>query len=422
MNGTLMAPDEYLWTFDLTFQDASSTFNGTPINNVSFSNSTITGYGSSLAFDSSMNQSIVITEPFLPLFNRSWAFEAWIYLSNMTGWADYTIVGQCAMTWTDECLHLLVRGRKLHLGFFNDDLQGATNLLSSRWYHTAFVFNAVTCNRSLYLDGVLEVTDRAGSTYKGKNGSLTFGAVYWSTIERYFDGLIDQLSYTNRSKTSQDILRDATLTLSFSFNGNSIFDEGPFSINGSVEGSTSFVSGRRNQALQICDVPDSYFTVKGLVLLGRDDQSYSFSIWIKPSVRRRASIIHLSSSADGTDWCLPMIGLTDENQLVATSWSGSTVTVGGPMIPVDAWTHVASTYSPTNGLCLYINGSVYNSSLPFSYKASGTPNYLFVGSPRAAIRFPWWSETTGQYVGAVDELQVYSRELSTADIHELANL
>ena len=156
-----------------------------------------------------------------------------------------------------------------------DDLDSVPNLKAARWYHTAFVFDSATRNQSIYFDGVLDATRQAFSNYQGTSGTLKIGANVWSSWSTFCNGLIDQLSYTNRSKTSHEILRDATLTLYVSFNGNSTFDEGPLSINGSIVGSTSFVSGRQGQALQITNVSGSYFAVQGLVLLGRTNQSYS---------------------------------------------------------------------------------------------------------------------------------------------------
>jgi hypothetical protein len=234
--------------------------------------------------------------------------------------------------------------------------------------------------------------------------------------------MIDQLSYTNRSKSSDEILHDATLTLHFSFDGNSVYDQGPLSMNGSVEGSTSFVSGRRGQALQICNVRDSYLTVAGLVLLGRHNQSYSFSIWIKPAAQRRASIIHMSSNPDGLgSWALPMIALNDTGHLAALSWSGSGMLIMGPVVPANSWTHVVSTYSLTNGMRLYANGSLCSSWNSFPFVGSAVPNYFFVGSSRAFANTTWWPEIAGQYSGAVDELQLYSRELTSNEVNVLAN-
>ena len=417
-----VATANYLWSFDSTFRDTSSTFNGTPVNSPTFFSSTITGYGSSLSLSATLTQAVSIDQPYLQLYNQSWTFEAWIRLASITSGVDYPILQQRDSFAADKTLHLVVRYGKLYLGFYGDDLLGVANLTVSRWYHTAFVYDAVTRNQSIYLDGVLDASRIADHSYLGVSGALSIGVTYWSGYAYFFDGLIDQLSFTNRTKTSDEILRDATLTLSFSFDGNSTFDEGPLSISGSLVGSTSFVSGRRGQALQISNVSDSYFTVQGLVLLGRDNQPYSFSIWIKPTVVRASTIIHISSLPDGTGWCLPILGLSNASRLITTSWNGIVVKVTGPIIPANSWTHVVSTYSLNNGLRLYANGSLYNVSSAFSFLGSSTPNYLFVGSSRAATNFAWSSDITGQYSGAVDDLQVYSRELTASEINALAAL
>ena len=410
----------YLWSFDGTFQDNSSTFNGTPNNDASFSPSAITGYGSSLSLNASMNQFVSIHQPYLKLYDHSWTFEVWIYLSIVESWFEYPILQQRESPTSDSALHLAVRDRRLLLGFISDDLSGVTNLTASRWYHTAFVFDTVTGNQSIYLHGVLDATRQMNSSYPETSGVLNIGISYWGEYATHFDGLIDKLSFTNRSKTPEDILRDATLTLHFSFDGNSTSDEGPLSINGSLGGATSFVPGWRNQALQIENVNDSYLAVEGLVLLGTSDRSYSFSIWIKPAIQQRSTIIHMSSVSDGTGWCLPMIGLTNESQLIATSWNSDVVRVEGPIVPMNSWTHVVSTYSFTQGLRLYANGSKFGGSAAFSFNASGSPNYLFVGSSRAGIDCVALSDINGQYSGAVDELYVYSRELTPSEISALA--
>ena len=368
------------------------------------------------------SQAIVVQQSFLPLFNRSWTFEAWIYIPNLQSSIEYPVAGQCQSLVTDQCLHLLVKNARLHVGFYNDGLTGTKSLTSSRWYHSAFVFNDTTGRQYVYLDGVLDSSRRSNHCYQGIQGSLTIGKSEVRNPVIWFDGLIDQFTYINRSKSSQEILRDATLTLHISFDGNSTLDEGPLGIHGSLAGSTSFLSGRQGQALQIFDVPDSYLAVQGLVLLGRVNQSYSFSIWIKPTVMRKSSIIHMSELADGTGWCAPMIGMCNSSQPITFSFETNIVEVKGSSITINSWTHIAATYSLTNGLRLYINGSLYNASTPFSFIAAGLPTHLIIGSPRNGTNCGGPSGTNGQYVGAVDELRVYSRELNSTDVLSLANL
>ena len=130
----------------------------------------------------------------------------------------------------------------------------------------------------------------------------------------------------------------------------------------------------------------------------------------------------MSSNLDGTgSWFVPMIGMNDAGQLSALSWNWGGVRVTGPFIPAYSWTHVVSTYHLTNGLRLYINGSFYNASSPFSFHGSQVTNYLCVGSSRLANNDSLWVDIVGQYSGAVDELQVYSRELTGGEINALTN-
>ena len=77
---------------------------------------------------------------------------------------------------------------------------------------------------------------------------------------------------------------------------------------------------------------------------------------------------------------------------MAYSNKQSAVGIVGPVIPVSNSTDVAVTYSAESGMSLYINGTLNNSLASFSFVS-----------------------------GAVDELRVYSRELSADQVAFLAN-
>ena len=168
---------------------------------------------------------------------------------------------------------------------------------------------------------------------------------------------------------------------------------------------------------------DSYFRLSGLVLLGRINQSYSLAIWIRPSVLKNSTIIHVSANSTGAGWCVPMLTLTSSGYFRAMAWSGSAETIDGPPTSVNQWTHAAITYSINNGLRLYVNGTLRNSSLLFFYAASGTANYLFLGSSLVGTSYcgspPIFN---GQYAGLLDELWVHSRELTSGQVFDLANV
>ena len=93
----------------------------------------------------------------------------------------------------------------------------------------------------------------------------------------------------------------------------------------------------------------------------------------------------------------------------------------GPILTINTWTHVVETFSLTNGLRLYVNGTLYASVPGIStYLASGVQNYLTVASTlTASIQTTFCTSTgvlrLGSYNGAVDELRVYNRELTAEE-------
>jgi hypothetical protein len=79
-------------------------------------------------------------------------------------------------------------------------------------------------------------------------------------------------------------------------------------------------------------------------------------------------------------------------------------------------------------LSLYINGALYARDATFTtYAASGVPDYLTLASTIEAIPFPIGGCSTtgvltglGYYNGSIDELRLYSRELSASEVCALA--
>lgn len=97
---------------------------------------------------------------------------------------------------------------------------------------------------------------------------------------------------------------------------------------------------------------------------------------------------------------------------------------------VNIWTHIVLTYSSSNGLALYTNGTMYGvtdafSSFPSSTYYTSQP-YVTVGNPRTINSIP--TCTTGApavssaaYRGLIDELRIYSRALTITEICSLFN-
>ena len=97
--------------------------------------------------------------------------------------------------------------------------------------------------------------------------------------------------------SAQEILREATLTVDYTFD-NTLLDNGPLGINGTGVNYTFSNAGRMNQSLSL-SINGSYVQATGLVLLGTSGQSYSFSIWIKPTIVTEGTLIHVSQNTTG---------------------------------------------------------------------------------------------------------------------------
>jgi len=220
---------------------------------------------------------------------------------------------------------------------------------------------------------------------------------------------------------AEEVLREATLTVEYSFDNNTLLDSGPLGINGSGFNYSYTNSCRVNQCLALLN-NQSYIQAEGLVLLGTISQSYSFSLWIKPINTTGGTIIHVSGTSIGLGWCIGMLGFSNSGGILAHSWVGSSVVVPGPIIAANVWTHVAITYSSSNGLRLWINGTQYGSgSVPFNYSAAGVPVFATIGSCLSGCTCAAGTINRGQYYGYIDEFKLYSRELSSTDIYNLAN-
>lgn len=229
---------------------------------------------------------------------------------------------------------------------------------------------------------------------------------------------------SNRAKTACEILNDATLVARFSFD-NTIADVGPNSLPSYItvqaNSGLSFVTGRVNQALML-SATISFFQACNFYWLGRNNQPFSFALWIKPTVCA-GTLIHLSSDRSGSGgWCLPKLGFSSNGTLVAQSWMGSVVVINGPMIPTNNWTHIVETWSSANGLRLYINGGLYASSPMATFNAYGSGSMcLFLGTSGVGTNCQTSAISMGSYSGALDEFYVYDRELTQAEVCPLAH-
>lgn len=121
-----------------------------------------------------------------------------------------------------------------------------------------------------------------------------------------------------------------------------------------------------------------------------------------------------------------MIGFNSTGYLTIQSLSSNGIyatSLFNETLPLNLWTHISMTYSTINGIQLFVNGFLSNSNnTSFDYLASGEINTIIVGTCLQPNLYAvnQTKIVLSQFRGEIDELKIFSRELSIDEIHQLA--
>lgn len=188
-------------------------------------------------------------------------------------------------------------------------------------------------------------------------------------------------------------------------------------LDGSLENGFTFsgngTTGKIGKALSFDGVSD-YISLGTDSSLAMEDRDFTFAAWIKPSetVSGWAGIL-------GADYEGASLGLKNGNlQLTKVGIADATTSGVSPVL--NTWTHVAAVFdshSTTNNLKYFVNGqlvstvSFNNDFFPVTYPTSTSMTYN-IGA---------WRRTLGGFKGALDDVRIYNRSLSSAEVLRLYN-
>ncbi|CAF1033713.1 unnamed protein product [Adineta steineri] len=158
----------------------------------------------------------------------------------------------------------------------------------------------------------------------------------------------------------------------------------------------------------------------GFPILGTSNHPFSISLWVQRTSTVGGTLVHVSAQFNGAGWGTDFIGFSSGGQIVDAGYDGTVKNVVGPAVSTNVWTHVTTTFSTTNGVRLYVNGSLISSTCTMAYSASGAVNTLTLSNPRVT-GCATKSIVPGTFYGYFDGFHLYSRELSAADVTTLAN-
>ncbi|CAF1600935.1 unnamed protein product [Rotaria magnacalcarata] len=203
------------WSFDSNTHDSFNNFNGVPVGRPMYAQSVL-GKGASISFTQSSPQYVAILSDQLPLQRSSFTIEMWIYPTSLTN-GDSGLFGHCSENSPNMCLHFVIRGLRLHCGFYANDVVGKTVLQVNTWSHVACVYNLITLTQQVWLNGVLDGSKYPAAPFQRTLSITTIGTTYnhWEPgyiplMHHGFIGYIDEVRFEPRAKTAVEIMRSAT--------------------------------------------------------------------------------------------------------------------------------------------------------------------------------------------------------------------
>jgi hypothetical protein len=165
------------YKFENNYLDETEQYNATGINNPVF----VGGYaGQAVSF--AFNASQMVSSSYIPLGNRSYSVDAWIYPTALINRPHNSICGICTSPSTDLCFHTTVRYTNatyyLYHGFYGDDTNSNTeSILINEWIHAAFTFDVVTRTQTVYHNGILLRSNTVNSPFLGMTGDFQIGYI-----------------------------------------------------------------------------------------------------------------------------------------------------------------------------------------------------------------------------------------------------
>jgi uncharacterized protein YjdB len=262
-----------------------------------------------------------------------------------------------------------------------------------------------------YSDGSTQnVTNNATTTYSSNNtavvtvnttGSVKAVAAGSATIQATYGGFSG-----NATATVNTTPPPTGLVAAYAFNegvGNTVTDASGHGNTGTISGATWTASGKFGGALSF-NGSSSWVTVNDAASIDLTN-GVTLEAWVKLSTVTGWQAVVIKERPGGLIYALYAANTNQSGPVAALHTSSDTNLYGPPPLPVNTWAHVAATYDGAT-LRLYVNGVQVNSQA-FSGQMPLSASPLRIGGDSV------WGE---YFNGAIDEVRVYNRALSAAEI------
>ncbi len=331
-----------------------------------------------------------------------------------------------------------------------------TELVDNQWHHVALTFDGSAV--AIYIDGSSRTVTVGAGLNNGSYGGLTtvtelsIGARDSGNPGAFFNGALDELRIYNRALSAAEIavlyragapeFRSKTnvsqnsrlnngLVGLWSFNGPDISgttatDRSGFGNNGTLTSGPTVTSGMVGQALNF-DGSNDYVSVGDSAVFtpSGSGASISVSAWVRleslPSSGSSYGIVAKDDFGTPADrsWSIVVLSAGGIQWLVSQVSDGATRMLISPTtntLTLGAWTHIVSVYNGSDDTgYVYFNGvqdATTNTTALTGIFDSAIPVRIGAIDNSGVARF---------FDGQIDEVRIYNRALSAAEIIELYN-
>ncbi|MGI8788257.1 MAG: LamG-like jellyroll fold domain-containing protein [Pyrinomonadaceae bacterium] len=307
-------------------------------------------------------------------------------------------------------------------------LDSVSSLAPDTYTHVAATYDGATMR--IYINGFLDasVNTNIGTLNNTDTNPLEIGDGVGN-----FTGAVDEFSIYNRTLSASEILAidisgingkcKPTATVSpsgqvawFAGDGDAKDLSGNGN-NGALGSQTAFAVGKVGQALKFNGNTASAVIVPDSPSLR--PANVSIDAWVNPAVYSFLSIIAIKGNTSQVAQIQPYLLALNGNQIAFQIGNGtnSDLLTSTSLVPLNVYTHVAATYDGTT-MQIYINGVLDASKTSTLGSLIQTDtNPLAIGgeilSPPQTVIF--------QFNGAIDELSIYNRALTPAEITSIYN-
>ncbi|MDO8424339.1 MAG: LamG domain-containing protein, partial [bacterium] len=318
--------------------------------------------------------------------------------------------------------------------------QNNTALVAGKWYYIVVTRDGT--NIKFYINNLIDATKKQNETPTGDsthNVWIGWRNDSWSNGK--LNGVLDDLRLYNYVRTQDEINLDYNAGLAASFGPTSAdcdrdpgscmtknlaaywsFDEGKGATTADISGNNNtgvFGGSPANPAWTNAGKVGGALKFNGVeadnVVIGDSNyhlfgtsnlNSGAVETWINPATTTAGDAPTSQSewfTGEGGTVDFQLLFTTNGGQVGFNAWDRS-VTSGSTVVPLNAWSHVVGTWGDF-GVKIYVNGIEAGSTSLLATVATSTQD-MYIGRKRTGY----------DYSGLIDEVKLYNRSLSAAEV------